>query len=237
MRPAFPILVIALALGCATTEVQDESAAWGRAPKPQRVLVHAFATSPDEVKLDHGLAASASWKLQGLSESSERREVARKVADVLADELVKKIGELGLPAERASGPAPRDGLPTLVIDGQFLAIDEGSAGERVVIGLGAGRSKLRTAVQVVELLPEGNRLLDAFEVDAKSGATPGMAETMGAGAAAGHLATSAAVSVAKAAAGEKFGDDVEADARRTASSIAKLLESSFVRQGWIPAER
>jgi hypothetical protein len=121
----------------------------------------------------------------------------------------------------------------VVIDGQFLSIDEGSRTELVVIGLGAGKSEVRVAVHVVELLPEGSRLLDAFEIDAKSGSAPGMAETMGAGAAAGQLAVSAAVSVARAAVGEKFGDDVDADASRTASQISKLLARAFAREGWI----
>jgi hypothetical protein len=47
-----------------------------------------------------------------------------------------------------------------------------------------------------------------LEVDAMSGSAPGMAETMGAGAAAGHLATPAAVSVGKSVASEKFGEEV-----------------------------
>jgi len=218
---------------CATTEVSDESASLGRAPKPERILVHAFAASPEDVTLDHSLTATAAWKLEGLTESTERREVGRAVANALADNLVKKLQGLGLPAQRASGPAPRDGIPTVVIDGQFLAIEEGSRTARVVIGLGAGKSQVRTAVQIIELLPEGNRLLDTFEVDAKSGSTPGMAETMGAGAAAGHLAVSAAVSVGKSVASEKFGDDVEADARRSAEQIEKVLATFFERQGWI----
>jgi hypothetical protein len=227
-----PAFAAVAALGCATTQVGDESASWGRAPKPGRILVHAFAVTAQEVRLDHGVSAEV-WKLQGLTESTERTEVGRKVADVLADELVKKIQALGLPAERASGPPPRDGTPTLVVDGQFLAIGQGSSTERVVIGLGAGKSDVRTAVQVIEILPEGSRTRDTFEVEAKSGSTPGMAETMGAGAAAGHLAASAAVSVGKSVASEKFGDDVEADARRTAEQISKLLAGYFAREGWI----
>ena len=225
--------LVCAALGCATTEVTSESPLLGRAPKPERILVHAFATSTEDVRLDHSLTAAAAWKLQGITESTERREVGRAVADALADNLVKKINELGLPAERATGPAPRDGVPTLVIDGQFLAIEEGSRTARVVIGLGAGKSEVRTAVQTIEILPEGNRLLDTFEVDAKSGAKPGMAETMGAGAAAGHLATAAAVSAVGAVASEEFGADVEADALRTADKISKVLASFFARQGWI----
>jgi len=235
MRAGIGFVLLAALLGCATTQIEDQSATWANAPKPERILVNAFAVSRQDVRLDHGVSAEV-WKLQGISESSERADVGHSVANALADNLVKKIHELGLPAERAGGPPPRDGVPTLVIDGQFLAIDEGSSTERVVIGLGAGKSQVRTAVQVIEVLPEGSRTLDAFEVDAKSGSTPGMAETMGAGAAAGHLATSAAVSVAKSVASEKFGDNVEADARRTADQISKLLAGAFARQGWIQGD-
>ena len=220
------------ALGCATTEVTSESPTYGGAPKPQRILVYAFATSPEDVRLDHSLTAQA-WKLQGTTVSEERREVGHAVADKLADHLVEKLLALHLPAERAIGPAPPDGIPTVVIEGQFLAIDEGSRTERVVIGLGAGKSDVRTAVQTIELLPGGSRLLDTFEIDAKSGASPGMAETMGAGAAAGHLAVSAAVSVGKAVASEEFGADVDADALRTAAKISTVLEDFFASQGWL----
>ena len=221
------------ALGCASTNVTSQSVTLGQAPKPDLVVVRNFATSPEEVSLDHSPTAVAAWKLQGVSASSERREVGHKVADALADNLVKKIQGLGLPAERASGPIPEDGVKRVVIEGQFLAIDEGSRLERITIGLGAGKSDVRTAVQTIEILPSGSRLLDTFEITAKSGSTPGMAETMGVGAAAGHLATSAAVGVAKSVGSEAFGDDVDADARRTADKIAKVLEVYFKDQGWI----
>jgi len=233
MRKAGFVACLAFAaLGCATTAVTSESPTYGGAPKPQRILVYAFATAPEDVQLDHSLSAMA-WKLEGVSASAERQEVGHAVADKLADHLVEKLRALSLPAERASGPAPRDGVPTVVIEGQFLAIDEGSRTERVVIGLGAGKSDVRTAVQTIEILPEGSRLLDTFEINAKSGASPGMAETMGAGAAAGHLAVSAAVSVGKSVASEEFGADVDADALRTATKVSTVLEDFFASQGWI----
>jgi hypothetical protein len=56
------------------------------------------------------------------------------------------------------------------------------------------------------------------------------------GAAAGTLAVSAAVTAGGAIASEALGADVEADARRTASSIADQLETYFTRQGWIQPE-
>jgi hypothetical protein len=146
---------------------------------------------------------------------------------------VKEIQKLGLPAERASGPLPEDGVKRVVIEGQFLSINEGSRLERVTIGLGAGKSEVRTAVQTIEILPYGSRLLDTFEITAKSGDKPGMAETMGVGAAAGNLAVATAVSAAGAVASEEFGTDVDADARRTADKISKVLASYFESQGWI----
>jgi hypothetical protein len=48
----------------------------------------------------------------------------------------------------------------------------------------------------------------------------GAAETMGVGAAAGHVAVSAAVTAAGTVAAEAFGDNVEADAERRAPSAA-----------------
>lgn len=227
-----PLVVACLALGCASTNVTSESVTLGRAPKPERVVVRTFATSPEDVRLDHSPTVAGVWKLQGLSESTERKAVGRAVADALADNLVKKIRELGLPAERATGPLAAE-IPTVVIDGQFLAIEEGSRAERVVIGLGAGKSEVRTAVQTIEVLEGGNRLLDTFEIDAKSGLKPGVAETMGVGAAADNLAVAAAVSTAGAVASEAFGADVDADARRTADKISKVLATFFERQGWI----
>lgn len=53
---------------------------------------------------------------------------------------------MGLPAVRATGqPLPRVG--DLVIRGYFVAVDPGSAGERVLAGFGSGAAELRTMVE------------------------------------------------------------------------------------------
>jgi hypothetical protein len=226
-------LALAAGLGCASTTVTGGSQYQGYLPRPQRILIFPFATSPEDVQLDWSPTAAGAWKLQGLSASAERQKVGRAVAEALARKLVTKVQALGLPAELATGPVPAPTGPTLAISGQFLAIDEGNRAERVVIGLGAGRSEVRTAVQVAELLPEGRRLVDQFEIDAKSGRKPGAAETMGVGAAAGHVAVSAAVTAAGTVASEALGDDVEADAERTAAKVATALQGFFERQGWV----
>jgi len=227
------LLALMAGLGCASTDLAMTSQYGGALPRPERILIFPFATSPEEVQLDWSPTVVGTWKLAGVSADAEKQQVAHSVAQALAQHLVTKVRALGLPAELATGPVPAASGSTLAISGQLLSIDEGSRAERVVIGLGAGRSEVRTSVQVAELFPEGRRLVDQFEIDAKSGRKPGAAETMGAGAAAGHLAVSAAVTAAGSVAAEAFGDDVEADAERTAAKIAAALQSLFERQGWI----
>ena len=86
--------------------------------------------------------------------------------------------------------------------------------------------------QVFEVGPNGRSLADEIEVDAKSGLQPGMAETMGAGALAGHLLTATLVSGSLQVADEAVGASVVADADRAAKGIAKQLASFFAEQGW-----
>ena len=102
----------------------------------------------------------------------------------------------------------------------------------MVIGLGAGRSDVRAQVQVYEVTPSGSQLIDTIEVDGKSGLTPGMAETMGAGGLAGHLLASTVVSSGMHVASETMGANVVADADRAAKGIAKQLATLFTQQGW-----
>ena len=61
------------------------------------------------------------------------------MANALAKRLVSDIQNMGLYAERAAGPVPPTGIDVLIL-GQLVSIDEGNAAERMVIGLGAGRS-------------------------------------------------------------------------------------------------
>ena len=112
----------------------------------------------------------------------------------------------------------------LVITGQFVSIDQGNRAERVAIGLGAGRSDVRVRAQVFADGQGGRQLVDEIEVDAKSGLAPGMAETMGAGALAGHLVVSTLVSGGVQTADESLGASVVADYMR-----ARLADTSYAQ--------
>jgi len=234
------LLVLAVVFGCAPTNVQQQPTDMTatQLARPALVLVYDFAVSPDEVKLDKGLSADLMQKYEehkGMSRTAEEIKVGHKVADALAEELVKKIRSFGLWAERGFG-YPHGNAKDLLIKGQLLSIDEGNRTERVAIGLGAGRTSVQANVQVYELTPQGMNEVDTLRGTAKSGDKPGMGEMMGIGAIAGHLLASTVVSGALAGGTEMTSATVEADAKRLADKVAADLGKFFVGQGWIPPD-
>jgi Domain of unknown function (DUF4410) len=226
------ILALAALVGCTQGSSQIETAA--ELPRPQVVVVQDFAVWPGEVQLDPGLSGTIDETLGGNNlppRTAEEEQVGRQVAGALAEKLVVEIRDLGLPAERGRGLPP--GIATgLVISGQFVGVDQGNRTERVTIGLGAGRSDVRVRAQVFDVTPRGRTLADEIEVDAKSGLAPGMAETMGAGALAGHFVASTLISGGVQVADESLGASVVADSDRAAKGIAKQLAAFFGQQGW-----
>jgi len=231
-------IFLAMVVGCAPTQVQPIRMDADRLPKPDLILVYDFAVSPDEVHLDEGLSAELKQKYEqhkGQSRSAQEIKIGHKVADAVAEELVKNIRAQGLWAQRGFAP-PHGNRQMLVIKGQFLTIDEGNRTERVTIGLGTGRTDVQANVQLYEVTREGLKKLETLRGDSKSGYKPGMAEMMGVGAVAGHLLTSTVVSGVLAGGSEMTVATVQADGKRLADKIASELGQYFVDQGWIPPE-
>ncbi|MHC4278080.1 MAG: DUF4410 domain-containing protein [Planctomycetota bacterium] len=226
------LLVFFVIMGCTSAKVELAPQYLGQLPKPDLILVHDLAVEPDEIELGRGVTPKITRLVKGSSRTEEEVAVGRAVAGSLSKHLVQEIQDLGFPAERATG-APLRGQNVLEIEGQFLSIDEGNRTERVIIGLGLGRTEVKTNIQLYDVTPQGRRLVEEFETDAKSGRKPGMGEFVGVGALAGHAAVSALASAGVAGVDEAFMANVEADARRTAKEIAKQLKQLFVKQGWI----
>jgi hypothetical protein len=221
--------------GCAPTQVTVLQQTASQVPKPDQIRLYNFAVSPDEVSLDRGISASIQDYINKTPRSAQEKEVGHQVATALAKELQQRILALGFNVVYVAYPAgPPTGWGNVVeITGQFLSIDEGNRTERVVIGFGAGRTDVKALVQVYDARGGGRTLISEFDTDAKSGYKPGMAETVGAGAAAGHLGASALVSSGLAVGSEEFTATVEADAKRTAEGIVKKLKAFFAVQGWL----
>jgi hypothetical protein len=218
--------------GCAPTQVQSTYQRDAAMPRPEQVLVYDFAVSPIDVQLDRGLGGQVEEMAKGTPRTEQEIQLGQQAARALSNELVARINAMGLPARRVVG-APARWERAVLVEGQFVSIDQGNSTERNVIGLGAGRSQVQTLVQVYETRGTELVRLAEFSTDAASGIRPGAAETMGMGAAAGTLAVSAAVTAAGTVASEAFGATVEADAQRTAANIADKLQVYFTEQGWI----
>jgi hypothetical protein len=225
------VVAAGLMAGCASTQVTSENQYLGFLPKPRLVVVYDFAVSPDEVELDSGVA-KLDELIKNTPRTEQERAIGRQVADALAKHLVSEIQALGIPAVRGTTNSPA-GQDYLLVKGQFISVDEGNMAEREIIGLGLGRTDVKTMTQVYGFVKGKKTLVDEFDVNAKSGRKPGMAETMGVGALAGHLAISAAVSGGAAVGSESFFANVDADAARAAKVIAKQMKQFYVDQGWV----
>jgi hypothetical protein len=226
------LAALALVAGCTQSSSQIETASM--LPRPQVVVVQDFAVWPGEVQLDPGLSGTIDETLAGNQLSprtAKEGQVGRQVARALAEKLVVEIRNMGLPAERGIGLPPGVGTG-VIVTGQFVSIDQGNRTERLMIGLGAGRSDVRVRAQVFDVAAGRRTLADEIEVDAKSGLQPGMAETMGAGALTGHFVTATLVSGGLQVADEALATSVVADADRASKGIAKQLASFFAEQGW-----
>lgn len=225
------LLAILVGVGCTTVKTVGPYDG-GPLPRPDVILVNDFAYSPSQVKLMRGISPDLERAIKGTPRTAQELAVGAKVARVLAEHLVKEIRDMGLPADLAVGEPTTLGN-TYAIEGQFLSIDEGNRTERVVVGLGLGRTSVKTLVQLYRDTADGQRLVEQLDATGKSGRKPGMAMMMGVGGLAGNLAVSAAVSATLAAGSERFGATVEADAARMARDVAKKLKAFFVTQAWV----
>jgi Domain of unknown function (DUF4410) len=231
------IILLGLAVtGCSTGHVMTtQSAVSGTLPPPAHVVVTDFAIRPEQVKLDSGVSAQLIRSQGAQPESAQQEEAARATQAALAETLAARLASYGLPVERLpSTTAPPAG--TLLVQGQIVSVDEGNRTRRTLIGLGAGKSSVAADAQLYYVAdPARPQFLQAFTGSADSGRMPGAAETMGAGAAADRITTSAAASGATHAGAEVRRTGDEANADKLADALARQIATYAVSQAWIPA--
>jgi hypothetical protein len=220
--------------GCASAMPVVQSTGPVPAAKAEIVYVYAFDAAADQVKLDDsGLLQKLMSTASGTSAAQQQLQTALKAREQLADEIVHQLMSMGVPAMRVDGPAPA-GRNALIVEGQFDKIDAGNRRRRIVIGLGAGKSEVEATVAVLYRPAYGApQPLATFSAKADSGHMPGMAETAGVGAAAGQIATSAAVSGGLHGVSETKHDTVSSDTAKLAKNIAKQLAEASAKNGWM----
>lgn len=201
------------------------------------IYVYSFDATPDQVKTDSGMMQQLKSAMSGETSAQKQYQTAMDTREQVADEIVRKLQTMGLRAQRVNGAAPANGN-ALVVEGSFQTIDEGKRRRRMLIGLGAGKSEVGASVQIVYKTAEGASIpLQSFDADANSGHMPGLAETAGVGAAAGHVAMAATTGASLHGVAEVKRDSVAGDAKKLGDSIAKRIADISVANGWMSAQR
>jgi hypothetical protein len=226
-------LISALA-ACSHAHVQTEESYLGPAlPRPNHIFVAYFSITPEQVRLDQGIGARVMRVASDQPLSAQEMRAAQDTQAALAEHIVERLRKYGLPAEIAASTVA--GGNDLLVQGQIVSIDQGNRTRRILIGLGAGKSSIGADTQIYRLTETAPpRFMMAFSGEADSGRMPGAAETMGAGAAAQRIGTSAVLTGATHAGAETRRATDTAEAGNLANEIASRVGQFAVAQGWIP---
>jgi hypothetical protein len=243
MRRAYFILcMLAMAAQVATAQSSAGNVVTGEAkveiistykgsetlPKPEKVMIEDF-TPVGDIIMDESAAARLHRRLSqrhGSDEDSTPEILIQQVQDTFSKTLIKEFSKVNFHSERSliggSSPTPA----VLVVEGEFVAIDEGNKSKRIMVGFGRGASDIKTHVVVSSFVQGTRTVVLEFNLNSASGKKPGALATMGAG--------SLAVGAAVGDVGDKKGT-MQADASRMAKAVAKQIEVFMVHQQWIPA--
>ncbi len=229
------VVVALLGLACAKASVQPTRTVLVGGPQqqPDRVLVYNFAVSEEEVHLNRAPGAAAARFLTGDPETSAEMELGHIAAAALANTMTAELNKIGIAASRADGPPPETG-EVLLLNGEFLDIDEGNRLARTVVGFGAGATELHTRVEASWVREGEFEKLGEARTEATGSKKPGLVVPLGVGA-----ATDVWMGVAIVGAGtailEALGP-LEANIQDTAEQVALFVGQRYVERGWLPAE-
>jgi len=229
----FSLLLIAgfSLAGCASTKVENrEILVKEKLPMPAHIWVYNFAATPEDVPPDSDLAGHFSEP--STNQTPEMVDLGRQLGYEIASKLVEDIRQMGLPGELAIA-ATKPQVNDIVIRGYLVSVEEGSTGMRVVVGFGAGGSKLTTTVEGYQMTERGLRKLGHGTLGATGnkgpGAVLGAATWVITGSPIGLIAQGG-IHLYSEASGNA---GIEGRAKQTAKEIAEILKDRFKQQGWI----
>lgn len=197
--------------GCASVSVTREQRAppYAVVEKPEAIYVEAFATGLGEFNVDRTGPELARFK----------KDLATVMQEYLST-LIEK--HLGVPARTVAAYPKRD--KGWLVVGHFVRVNQGSRALRMIVGFGAGGTKMETSVAVYDLSATPDRRILQFETTGGSGAEPGAI----AGGGLAEVAVSAASGVGKG---------VSEDCARTAKMITATLSDYMVDKGWLSGDQ
>ena len=169
------IFAIAVLAGCASTKVTEQTpmTAPGLA-RPNQIWVYDFVAAPSDMPADSSLARQGG--APSTPPTPEEVEIGRKYGAMIAQQLVKDIRNMGMPAtEAGAGSSPQIGDG--VIRGYIVSTEGGGTKamvKRLVIGFGAGTAEMDTVVDGYVTTPQGLRKLGSVTLTSSGNKTPGL---------------------------------------------------------------
>ncbi len=180
-------------------------------PRPPVLLLYDFAVAPADAP------------------PSEKIQQDRAIARSLSEQAVMKIGRRGIRAQRATASTTVP-LHAVVVKGQFVTVEEGSGGQRVLIGFGAGKSELRANARAYQMTESGLKIISEGKGEAHGGSSPGLAPSAIVAGATGSAA-GLVIGGAKHLYTESKGPMKE-NIGRLADQMAEIAAAFYSRQGW-----
>ena len=228
------LLLVVTLIGCASTNVTQQTpmTAIGL-PRPNQIWVYDFVAASSDMPADSSLAGQVGTPSTPLT--PEEIETGRKYGAMIAQQLVKDIQQMGMPAIEA-GPGSSPQVGDAVIRGYIVSTEGGGAGgvvKRMVVGFGAGTAEMDTVVEGYAVTPQGLRKLGSGTLTSSGNKTPGLivpaAVTIATANPVGLIVVGG-LKIAGAASGRS---GLEGRAKSTADEIATQLKIRFQDRGWI----
>ena len=219
--------LIAVLGGCASGDVthRQKLAAQEQIARPDRIIVYDFGTTPADIPAS--AAITGNYEQRATPQTGQEIEVGRQLGTQVARKLADNIRKMGITAVHAGKRVAPD-TGDIVITGQFITIEEGSRGKRVVIGFGSGSAELGVHVEGYLIEATGPRLLGSRQVETSGGKMPGVAVPILA-----RSPAALAINSALKTKGERGAENIEGAAELVADEVAEELETEFRRRGWI----
>ncbi|HZC47142.1 MAG TPA: DUF4410 domain-containing protein [Candidatus Acidoferrum sp.] len=239
-----------LLAGCASVKVTPQriqpphaaaaaNAIYAEPTAPAQIVVRDFDFSDSSVSENRAPINRTVDVFRSSSADARREEIGRRVAAVLAEQTAKRLKKLGLPAMRVASDNDVSLYGNfLLITGRLIDVDEGNRLTRVAVGLGAGKSRLKTEVHVFRVVNGEKAEVLAFTTRADSGSMPGMLASMGVGELAlGPITMFQAVQNVASSGQKIYSSQIDYLAGETSDQVTRYLSQYAAVEGWIPKSK
>jgi hypothetical protein len=163
-------------------------------------------------------------------DTGTQTQTGRALAASFSNEVVAALRSQGINAIRAfpSTTTPQNAFQA---KGQFVTIDPGSAGKRVVVGFGSGAEEVSVQFTVYQVTPEGPRPLAEITGKSQGGKSPGMATSAGVAVATSNptgLVIGGVLNTKR-----EIKDPIQESFKRLAKDLAARARKFYREQGWL----